>query len=86
MKISRKTYIFIIFFALFFILWIIKFDCLLLSMWLGILLVILISYVISYFSLTGITVERFTWIKNQVVGNSFEERIEIKNNSKTPKL
>ena len=55
-------------------------------MWLGILLVILISYVISYFSLTGITVERFTWIKNQVVRNSFEERIEIKNNSKTPKL
>ena len=66
--------------------WLIFLDDLLLSLWIGLTVLIIFSWGLSKNSLRGIQVNRFSRKKILEIGNTFDERLEIKNNSKIPKF
>jgi len=57
----------------------------LLSLWIGLIAVIIFSWFVSKNSLIKIDVNRFSRKKILEIGKIFDERLEIKNNSKLPK-
>jgi uncharacterized protein (DUF58 family) len=86
MRINNRFYAVAVIAALLFILWLIFFDILLLSLWIGFLLVIIFSWIISNNSLKDIGVKRFSRKNLLEIGAIFDERLEIKNNSKITKF
>lgn len=86
MRINKRFYVIALITFLLFLAWIAFSDELLLSLWVGFLLVIIISWFISINSLTEIQVGRFSRKKILEIGDTFEERLEIKNNSKITKF
>ncbi|MDP2965727.1 MAG: DUF58 domain-containing protein [Pelolinea sp.] len=86
MRINNRFYVIALISIVLFIFWIIFFDELLLSLWIELLLVIIFSWVTSNNSLKDIQVNRFSRKKILEIGKTFDERLEIKNNSKIPKF
>ncbi len=86
MRVNNRFYIFALTEIILFIAWLIFFDSLLLSLWVSLILVITFSLVINRISLIGIHVNRFSRKKILEIGETFEERLEIRNNSNTPKF
>ena len=85
MRINRRFYAVLAATIFFFITWLIFFDDLLLSLWFGLIVIIVFSWFVSKSSLTNIELNRFSRKKILEIGNIFDERLEIKNNSKLPK-
>jgi hypothetical protein len=85
MHINRRFYAVLAATIFFFITWLIFFDDLLLSLWFGLIVIIVFSWFVSKSSLTDIELNRFSRKKILEIGNIFDERLEIKNNSKLPK-
>ena len=86
MRLNRRFYFLTASACFVFLLWILLFDDLLLGIWLGLVLLLFISFILSRISLAGVEVKRISRIKNQEIGGIFEERLEIRNNSKIVKL
>jgi len=85
MRINRRFNAMITVTIFLFILWLLFYDDLLLSLWIGLLAVISFSWVVSKTSLTSIDLNRFSSKKILEIGNIFDERLEIKNNSRLMK-
>lgn len=86
MCINKRFYVIALTTLILFISWLILFDVLLLSLWIGLLLVIIFSWITGINSLKEIQVNRFSRKKILEIGTTFDERLEIKNNSKNPKF
>ena len=69
-----------------FLAWIFSRDQLILGLWTSILVILSLSYFYALISLKDLELIRTSRIKRQQVGGVFEERFEIKNNSKFRKL
>jgi len=82
MRINRRFYSFLTITVFLFITWLIFLDDLLLSLWLILTIVIFFSWFESKRSLKNVELKRFSRKKILEVGNTFDERFEIKNNSK----
>ena len=82
MRINRRFYAVFAATLLLFISWLIFLDDLLLSLLIGLVVIIIFSWLISRSSLINIDVNRFSRRKILEIGNTFDERLEIKNNSK----
>jgi len=86
MRINRRFYAILTITIILFILWLLFFDDLLLSLWLGLIAVIGFSWFVSNNSLKNIDLNRFSSKKILEIGNTFDERLEVKNNSKRLKF
>ena len=86
MRINKRFYTILAATIFLFIAWLIFLDDLLLSLWLGLIAVIIFSWLVSKSSLINIELNRFSRKKILEIGNTFDERLEIKNNSKLPKF
>ena len=86
MRINKRFYVIALITVLLFIAWIIFFDELLLSLWVSLFVIIILSWVISKNSLKEVQVSRFSRKNSLEIGDSFDERLEIKNISKIPKF
>ena len=69
-----------------FLAWMFSRDQLILGLWTSILVILSLSYFYALISLKDLELIRTSRIKRQQVGGVFEERFEIKNNSKSRKL
>lgn len=85
MRINQRFYAVFAATVFLFISWLIFLDDLLLSLWIGLIAVIIFSWFVSKNSLNKIEVKRFSRKKILEIGKIFDERLEIKNNSKLPK-
>jgi len=86
LRVNRQVFFAFLTFLVFLILWFVYDDILFLGIWLTIIILIAISFGMAFFSVSGIEVKRYSRIRTQVVGGYFEERIEVKNTSRTGKL
>jgi len=86
MIVNKRFYYFIYIEIILFITWIYSKDPLILGLWTSILVTISLSYLYALLSLKDIEIMRISKIKRQQVGGLFEERFEIKNNSKLNKF
>ncbi len=85
MRINKRFYIFLTTAIFLFVMWLVFSDDLLLSLWMGMIAVIIFSWLISRNSVINVDLVRFSKKKNLEIGSIFEERLEIKNNSKSLK-
>lgn len=86
MRINKRFFSFVIATIFLFVSWLVFFDELLLSLWIGLLAVITFSWISCRYSLNEIYVNRFSRKKFLEIGYIFDERLEIRNNSKIPKF
>jgi uncharacterized protein (DUF58 family) len=86
MHINKRFFSFVIATIFLFVSWLVFFDELLLSLWIGLLAVITFSWISCRYSLNEIYVNRFSRKKFLEIGYIFDERLEIRNNSKIPKF
>ena len=86
MRINNRFFTITLITIILFIAWLIFFDNLLLSLWIGLLAVIVFSWITSSNSLKEISVKRYSRKRILEIGDTFDERLEIKNNSKIPKF
>ncbi len=85
-RVNFRFYTLVILLVIIIILWGIFLDKLLLGLWISIFLIILSSWLIARNSLAGIQIERFSRKRILKVGELFEERIDIANNSEIHKF
>jgi len=83
---NRRFYYFLSIEIILFLSWIYSKDPLILGLWTAILLIIFLSFFSTLISLKDLELLRTSRIKRQQVGGVFEERFEIKNNSKIRKF
>ena len=86
MKFNKQFYYFLSIELILILTWIFSKDPLILGLWTSILVIFSLSYLSALISLKNIEVMRTSRIKRQQVGGVFEERFEIKNNSKLRKF
>jgi uncharacterized protein (DUF58 family) len=83
---NKRFYFFLSIDIILFLAWIYSRDPLILGLWTSILVIFSFSCLSNLNSLNGIEITRTSRIKRQQVGGVFEERFEIKNNSRLRKL
>ena len=85
MRINRRFYAILAAAIFLFIAWLIFHDDLLISLWIGLIGVIVFTWLVCKSSLKNIELNRFSRKKILEIGDIFDERLEIKNNSNFPK-
>ena len=82
----KRFYYFLSIELILFFAWIYSRDPLLLGLWTSILVIFSLSFLTALITLKNLDLIRTSRIKRQQVGGVFEERFEIKNNSKFRKF
>lgn len=86
MRVNNRFYFISLLGFSFLTLWTTIKDRIFFHIFLGLFALLIIAYLIAYFSLRGVLVIRHSRIKNQEVGGIFEERFEVQNTSRLPKM
>ena len=86
MQANKRFYYFALIFMISLAVWLLTFDNLLLGIWMIILLILSGAYIFTRQSLKGVDLKRYSRVSSLEAGDIFDERIEIRNDSRTGKL
>ena len=86
MQANKRFYYFALIFLISLAVWLLTFDNLLLGIWMVILLILAGAYIHTRQSLKGVSLKRYSRISNLEAGDIFDERIEVRNDSRLGKL